>query len=99
MSEEGDSTGPLLGVIPDGTWTSRCGTLQAGEWLSFYTDGITEARSPSGAMLGTKGLQDGLQAHQANDAQVLSQQGIAIAELWHGGHVEDDLSMLVLRRT
>lgn len=99
VSEEGDSTGPLLGVIPDGTWTSRCGTLQAGEWLSFYTDGITEARSPSGAMLGTKGLQDGLQAHQANDAQVLSQQGIAIAELWHGGHVEDDLSMLVLRRT
>ena len=99
VSEEGDSTGPLLGVIPDGTWTSRCGTLQAGEWLSFYTDGITEARNASGAMLGTEGLREGLQANQAKDAQVLSNQGIAIAEHWHGGHVEDDLSMLVLRRT
>ena len=99
MSEEGDSTGPLLGVIPDGTWTSRCGTLQAGEWLSFYTDVITEARNASGAMLGTTGLREGLQGQQAMDAQVLSKQGIAIAEHWHGGHVEDDLSMLVLRRT
>jgi sigma-B regulation protein RsbU (phosphoserine phosphatase) len=99
VSEEGDSTGPLLGVIPDGTWTSRCGTLHAGEWLSFYTDGITEARNATGAMLDTEGLREGLQALQAKDAQVLSRQGIAIAEHWHGGHVEDDLSMLVLRRT
>lgn len=99
VSEEGDSTGPLLGVIPDGTWTSRCGTLHAGEWLSFYTDGITEARNATGAMLDTEGLREGLQALQSKDAQVLSRQGIAIAEHWHGGHVEDDLSMLVLRRT
>ena len=99
LSEEGDSTGPLLGVVADGQWSSRRGNLVAGDWLAFYTDGITEARSPDGEMLGTKGLAAGLRTHLQKDAQSVAQQGITIAGQWHGGHVDDDLSMLVLRRT
>jgi len=99
VREEGDSTGPLLGVVADGVWASRRGALAPGDWLAFYTDGITEARNASGDMLGTEGLAAGLCERPQEVAQTVAAQGIEIAERWHGGHVDDDLSMLVLRRT
>lgn len=99
LREEGDSTGPLLGVVADGRWTSRRGHLESGDWLAVYTDGITEARDPEGRMLGTQGLATELAACPQESAQDVARYGIRIAERWHGGHVDDDLSMLVLRRT
>ena len=98
LAEEGASTGPLLGVVPDGRYESRRGQLGCGDWLGLYTDGITEARSPEGAMLGTDGLMRGLEDHAGASAADLCQRGIALAGDWHGGVVDDDLSMLVLRR-
>jgi len=99
VEQEGDSTGPLLGVIPDGAWTMRAGVLQHGEWLAIYTDGITEARDASGDMLGTRGLAQTLAQAGEKSAQRLCEAGLRGAEAWHGGRVDDDLSILVLRRT
>jgi len=96
--EEGPSTGPLLGVVPDARYSSRAGQLDPGDWIGLYTDGITEARSADGEMLGTDGLIGGLPVERGVSAEDLCHGGIGLAETWHGGSVNDDLSMLVIRR-
>ena len=40
-----DASGPPIGVIPGITWEDVSATVQAGETLVFYTDGIVEART------------------------------------------------------
>ena len=99
VQSEGDSTGPLLGVIPDAEWNSRTGELPIGGWLALYTDGITEARNQAGdEMFGENRLAEGLAANAAGASELLCQHGISLAEEWHGGRVDDDLSMMVIRR-
>jgi len=95
--DEGDSTGPLLGVVQGGQWESRSGSLQPGGWLGLYTDGITEARNSNGEMFNGTRLAAGLADLPGESAEVLCAHGISIAEQWHGGRVDDDLSMMVLR--
>ena len=97
VTEEGDSTGPLLGVIPDATFETRSGHLEPGHWIGLYTDGITEARSPDGDMFGSNRLIDTMNTHREDSAESLCNTGIKAAEAWHGGPVNDDLSMLILR--
>lgn len=97
---EGDSTGPLLGVIPGADWESRTGVLPRGGWIALYTDGITEARNQAGdEMFGEERLAAGLATKASESAESLCIYGIALAETWHGGRVDDDLSMMVLRRS
>jgi len=95
--EEGDSTGPLLGVVQGGQWVERRGRLTPGGWLGLYTDGITEARNPQGEMFEGSRLAAGLAELPGETAEVLCEQSISAAERWHGGRVDDDLSMMVLR--
>ena len=99
IEEEGDSTGPLLGVIQEAEWSERTGDLASGGWLGLYTDGITEARNADGEMFEMKRLLSGLADVRSGTAQVLCEHGIRLAEAWHGGPVDDDLSMMVLRWT
>jgi serine phosphatase RsbU (regulator of sigma subunit) len=40
-----DASGPPIGVIPGITWEDVSATVQPGETLVFYTDGIVEART------------------------------------------------------
>ena len=47
--------GTLLGVVPDPDLTSTEIELYRGDTVVFYTDGITEARTPDG-MIGFNGL-------------------------------------------
>ena len=95
--EEGDSTGPLLGVIHGGQWEERVGLLPPGGWIGLYTDGITEARNPDGEMFEGNRLAAGLAELPGGSSEVLCGQGVRRAEGWHGGRVDDDLSMMVLR--
>jgi serine phosphatase RsbU (regulator of sigma subunit) len=41
-----DSTGPPLGLLPESEFESRELTLEPGDTLVWYTDGITEAENP-----------------------------------------------------
>lgn len=98
VAEEGPSTGLLLGVEPEASYSSRQSTLNPGDWIGVYTDGLTEARSSSGQMFGPERLVEGLQSHATQGAKALCSRGIDLAEEWHGGRINDDLSMLVIRR-
>ena len=98
VKQEGDSTGPLLGVIPAATWEARQGVLAPGHWLALYTDGITEATDVAGEELGVGRLAEALAELGSVESEVLSEQALSAATMWHGGPVNDDLSAMVLRR-
>lgn len=55
--EELDAVGGLpLGIMPDETYEDASITLEPGQTLTLYTDGIPETRSPDGAFFGTPGI-------------------------------------------
>jgi sigma-B regulation protein RsbU (phosphoserine phosphatase) len=48
--------GMLIGAFPEAHFAQATFLLAPGEGLFLYTDGLTEARTPQGAMLGEDGL-------------------------------------------
>ncbi len=54
--EQIDSTGPVVGILPNARWTSTTLTLARGERLLLYSDGVVEAASPDGEDFGFDGI-------------------------------------------
>ena len=50
--------GIALGVLPEVRYASRTVTLQPGDTMLLYTDGVTEAQSPDGAQYGLERLRE-----------------------------------------
>ncbi|MBD3337374.1 MAG: SpoIIE family protein phosphatase [Candidatus Eisenbacteria bacterium] len=94
-----EESGLVLGVSPRAAYAAGEMPLQRGDGLLLYTDGVTEARAPSGEMFGEErllGLLDGqLECRQAREAvetirdRVLSFSGRE--------SLADDLTLLFLR--
>lgn len=51
-----EPSGAPVGLFPDATWQERAIRLQPGDRVVAYTDGVTEAFSPSGEEWGVEGL-------------------------------------------
>lgn len=79
------STGPLLGILPNAQWTSTTTQLESGETLVLYSDGLVEAEV-DGAELGVHGLRERICAE--NPRAILDQLDC----------VNDDLTLVVIRR-
>ena len=87
--------GTLLGVVADAELNVVNVPLAAGDALVFYTDGITEARSPQGEF-GEAGLVAALSAPAATAAGYVT--AVVDAVTAHsGGDFRDDIAILVLR--
>ncbi len=92
-----------LGVLSESRYSSRCRSFQPGDCLVLYTDGITEAFSPSDQMFGEQGLQDTIRLIMQRSP------GVTADELLRGidesvqvfvgdAPLADDLTLVVLRR-
>ena len=57
------ATGTVLGILADQRWETGTVTMEPGDTLMLYTDGVTEAMNPEGTMLEEAGLLDIIQAH------------------------------------
>ena len=88
-----------IGMIADATFDDEVVTLNPGDRLYVYTDGVIEALNASGQEFGHARLMaeiDGLRS------QPLRHGLDVIADLivgWAGGHLEDDASLLAVERT
>ncbi|NEB66225.1 serine/threonine-protein phosphatase [Streptomyces fulvissimus] len=60
--------GQLIGLLPEPRFTQTSTHLAPGDALLLYTDGLTEARTPSGPMLQEEGLAAHLAAGTWDDA-------------------------------
>lgn len=99
----GKPTAPLLGVfggaeIDQSIHQDEC-TLQPGETLFLYTDGVTDARSPSGRMIREEGLVHAFAKLGNEDPHSLCKRVLAGLRAHEQGGQADDITMLALRRT
>jgi phosphoserine phosphatase RsbU/P len=89
--EEIGSTGPVAGLLDSAWWSSSTTHLERGDAVVLYSDGLTESRSGE-EELGVGGLRLALRgAH-------LSARELASRALGSAGAVDDDLTVVVLRR-
>jgi serine phosphatase RsbU (regulator of sigma subunit) len=94
--ESVDCPGTLLGVVEDPVFSERTVSLEQGDAIVLYTDGLTEARRERG-ILGDARVKQLLAGLAGQDAQGIAD-GLEEASLdWSQGHRADDLALLVLR--
>ncbi len=73
--------------------------LQPGDYVIFYTDGITEARNPQGDFFDEEGLEAVVVAREWDSANELLAAIIAAVEEFSAGAPQaDDYTVIVLRR-
>ncbi|MER7042608.1 PP2C family protein-serine/threonine phosphatase [Streptomyces microflavus] len=87
--------GQLIGLLPEPRFTQTSTHLAPGDALLLYTDGLTEARTPSGPMRQEEGLAAHLAAGTWDDADDLVA-GIRRLLDHLGTGVNDDTALLAL---
>lgn len=93
------STGLPLGVIADATWEEGAPVVfEKGDILLVGTDGIWEARNPSGETLGTGRLKALLGSHAAKPAaQIHAAIMMLVGNFRHDTRQEDDVTLTVVK--
>ncbi|MEU6034305.1 GAF domain-containing SpoIIE family protein phosphatase [Actinomadura sp. NPDC047616] len=87
--------GQLIGLLPDPRFTPATTRLTPGDTLLLYTDGLTEARTATGAMLGEEGVVAHLAATAPRGADgLLAEIDKLLNDL--GAGVSDDTALLAL---
>ena len=93
------ATGMPMGMFEDSQWTSRTMTLEAGDRLLLYTDGVTEAQNEIGEFFGEWRLLDVAQRHKSCSVEELQQAILADVHNFVGDAPQaDDITLLVLGR-
>lgn len=93
-----DTTGPAVGIIPDGQFGINQINIAPGEVLFIYTDGVTEARSPDGELFTKNRLSTLLGVAPISASNTVSQVEMAVTQHCEGKDQSDDITMLVVRR-
>ena len=86
-----ESTGPVVGILPESRWRSTTRLLGRGETLVLYSDGVIEAESPDGCQFGV----DGLRRVAGIGAEAI----VAAVDAHAHGARGDDLTLVVVKRT
>ena len=98
--EELASDGLILGAFDFATYQSRPLQLETGDVLLVYSDGITDATSPSGDMFGEERLRKIVQSVASSGATALEQEILSSIERFtHGMAQTDDITFLLLEIT
>jgi sigma-B regulation protein RsbU (phosphoserine phosphatase) len=97
--EEVPGSGLPIGLFGGRTYTASQLSLDSGETLFLYTDGLTEARSPEGREYGTDRLRGTLAEHASARAGALVAAAMRDVVAHRAGSSSgDDLTILALRR-
>lgn len=90
--------GNRLGDSNDSTYSARQETLQNGDLLCLYTDGLTEARDPSGEEFGERRLRRLLHKHaRRSPDEIIAELRKALVEFCKGHPIDDDVTLVIAR--
>ena len=92
-----EPSGAPVGLFPDATWQERIVRLQPGDRVLAYTDGVTEACSPSGDEWGTEGLLQAANGRGTESADELVWSILDSMDDFSRGVQTDDATVAVLR--
>ncbi|HEY0590286.1 MAG TPA: PP2C family protein-serine/threonine phosphatase [Thermoanaerobaculia bacterium] len=90
------ANGPPVGLLPDRCWGVRNTTLDPGDLLVAYTDGMPEARRIDGTELGIDGTATLAASGSGREPRDAASRLAAV--LTRTALVEDDVTLFVLRR-
>jgi sigma-B regulation protein RsbU (phosphoserine phosphatase) len=97
--EELGSSGVPLGLLPVARYREECIRLEHGDLVCLYSDGITEAESPSEEEFGMGRLIEVLLAHRERPLAEMQEAILqAVAEFSQGRPQGDDQTLVLLRR-
>lgn len=91
-------TGPIVGIAGELNYASMTTNLSAGDVLFLSTDGLTEARDPSGRFLTSAGLETWLREADASSAASLVDAVTRRLRRFTRHRSSDDLAVLAVRR-
>jgi sigma-B regulation protein RsbU (phosphoserine phosphatase) len=93
-----DSNGTVVGAFPFAKYTESCITLELGDLLVCYTDGITEPENAYGEMFGEERLIDLVKRHAGQNDHDLVQNVLESVRSWTGTpELHDDMTLLLAR--
>jgi len=98
VSPQAQATGTVLGVIDGQRYGDVEIALRPGDTLVLYTDGVTEAHSPSGDLYGDKRLESLLAKLPPGKVEGVSQAIVQAVNEFQQGRQFDDITLLVFRR-
>lgn len=90
--------GVALGVLAEARYEDRPVALRPGDLLVLYTDGLSEAESPSGEHFGTLRLEQAMARLAARPAREIMEGLVEAVRLWTGERgPADDLTLVVVK--
>ena len=91
--------GIILGIRPDAAYSTGRLALPPGEGLYLFTDGVTEAADPEGALFAEPRLEAVLRAAAGcSSAEVVTSVADAVRDFVGPALASDDITMLAIRR-
>ncbi len=95
-----DSTGVPVGMLPNASWREETRTMQPGDLLAVYTDGLTEAVDGSDEEFGLERLERAIEKGRDLPAKQLCDEVLTkVADFARGMPQYDDQTLLLVRRT
>ncbi|MGA9115589.1 MAG: SpoIIE family protein phosphatase [Bacteroidota bacterium] len=92
--------GPPLAVVSQFDFQEGVTPLAPGDQVVFYTDGVSEASSPSGELYGADRLETLLRSSRGLSSAALLDRILKDVERHQGGALQqDDITLVVIRRT
>jgi serine phosphatase RsbU (regulator of sigma subunit) len=92
------ATGPALGIMLDADFAIRQTSLEPGDVLLSYTDGVTEARNARGEFYTKARLLSLVETGAPSAAALLDRIEANVRAYMDGAEPADDITMLALRR-
>ncbi len=95
-----ESSGPPVGLVPQGDYSNESTDLSPGDLLVLYTDGITEASDPEDEEYGTDRLAKICKLRRQDDLELLAEAIQRDLDTFtRGVPYADDRTLLLLRRS
>ena len=89
--------GIMIGAWEDAEFEEKTLTIEQDSWMLLYTDGLTEARSPSGEFFGLERIQDIVEQHEGNSAQRLVNRLYSRIRKFTRERISDDFSLMAVK--
>ena len=91
-------TGPAVGIMPSSVYALGHTSLQRGDTLFLYTDGVTEAREPDGGLFGTDRMIEAIGYPPTSAEGLLRSVDDNLFRFVSTAEQSDDITMLALHR-
>jgi sigma-B regulation protein RsbU (phosphoserine phosphatase) len=90
--------GAPLGLRPEFPTVNGTAMLNPGDTLVLFTDGITEAMSPTAEMFGLERLMEALESSAGAVDRAMGAVLVAVNAHAEGATLQDDLTLVLVRR-